>query len=80
MARKSNAEKLDFLYALSAKLNEVAVISDRKGCGEAGYVIEEVVDMVAAGIGLRPNYKAKADEWRLVNEGLEELMAEYPET
>ena len=34
MTGKSNSQKLDFLYALSARINEVAVIADRMGCGE----------------------------------------------
>ncbi len=29
-------DKLSFLYALSARINEVAGIADRKGCGEVG--------------------------------------------
>ena len=64
MTRKSNAQKLNFLYALSARINEVAVVADRKGCGE---------------VGLPPDYKDSADEDRLVNEGLQDLMEEYPE-
>ena len=34
---------------------------------------------VAAEIGLPLDYKDEADEDRLVNEGLQELMEEYPE-
>ena len=79
MTRKSNAQKLNFLYALSARINEVAVVADRKGCGEVGQNVLEIMDMVAAEIGLPPNYKEEADEDRLVNEGLEELMEQYPE-
>ena len=51
MTRKSNAQKFDFLYALSARINEVAVIAHRKGCGEVGQHIVEIVDFVAAEIG-----------------------------
>ena len=79
MTRKSNAQKFDFLYALSARINEVAVIAHRKGCGEVGQHIVEIVDFVAAEIGLPLDYKDEADEDRLVNEGLQELMEEDPE-
>lgn len=73
------AQKLEFLYALSERINEVAIIADRKGCGEVGQNILEIMDFVADAIGLPPNYKEKADEWRLVNEGVEALMEQYPE-
>lgn len=75
----SVAQKLNFLYALSERVNEVAIISDRKGCGEVGQHILDIMDFVAAEIGLPKNYKEQADEWRLVNEGVEELMEQNPE-
>ncbi len=31
-----SSDKLSFLYALSSRINEVAVIANRKGCGEVG--------------------------------------------
>lgn len=75
-----NQKKLDFLYALSAQVNEVAVVADRKGCGEVGQLVLGIMDAVAAELGLPPNYREEADDWRLANEGLEELMNEWPET
>ena len=79
MTRKSNAQKLDFLYALSECINEVAVISDRMGCGEVGQNILDIMDFVAAEIGLPKDYKEHADEDRLVNECVAELMEQSPE-
>ena len=52
MTGKSNSQKLDFLYALSARINEVAVIADRISCGEVGQNVLDIMDFVAAEIGL----------------------------
>ena len=79
MTGKSNSQKLDFLYALSARINEVAVIADRMGCGEVGQNVLDIMDFAAAEIGLPKDYKDGAIEDRLVNEGLQELIEEYPE-
>jgi len=79
MPSKTTSQKLQFLYALSERINEVAVVADRKGCGEVGQLVLDIMNFVAAEIGLPQNYKEQADEWRLVNEGLEELMEQYPE-
>ena len=79
MARKTQKQKLDFLYALSARVNEIAVISDRMGCGETGQLMLDLMDVVAAEIGLPTNYREKADEDRLLNENLQELLGKYPE-
>lgn len=79
MTRKTKAQKLDFLYALSERINEIAIIADRKGCGVVGHNILDIMDLIAAKIGLPKNYKEQADEFRLVNEGVAELMEQYPE-
>jgi hypothetical protein len=57
----------------------VAVVADRRGCVEVGQLILEAVDYVASKIGLPPDYKKHANEWRPVNGGPEELLEEYPE-
>ena len=79
MTGKSNSQKLDFLYALSARINEVAVIADRMGYGEVGQNVLDIMDFAAAEIGLPKDYKDGAIEGRLVNEGLQDLIEEYPE-
>ncbi len=65
--------------AVFVSFNEVAVISDRMGCGEVGQNILDIMYFVAAEIGLPKDYKEHADEDRLVNEGVAELMEQYPE-
>lgn len=52
---KSNAQKLDLLYTLSERINEVAVISDRKSCGEVGQQVLDIMDMVAADVRTQPS-------------------------
>jgi hypothetical protein len=79
MTRKTKAQKLDFLYALSRRINEVSVVADRKGCGDVGELVLGIMDFVAAEIGLPEDYKEQANEDRLVNEGVAELMEQYPE-
>jgi hypothetical protein len=49
------------------------------GCGEVGQNILDIMDFVAAEIGLPKDYKEHADEDRLVNECVAELMEQYPE-
>jgi len=79
MVPKSDAQKIDFLYALSERINEVAILPARRSPGEVGHEILAIMDFVAAEIGLPKNYKDRADENRLVNEGIQGLMEEYPE-
>ena len=43
----------------SARSNEVAVIADHKGCAELGQHILDIVDFVAAEIGLPRDYRTR---------------------
>jgi hypothetical protein len=79
MTRKSTAQKIEFLYALSERVNEVAILSARRGPGEVGHEILGIMDFVASEIGLPPDYKDRADDNRLVNEGVDALLEQYPE-
>jgi hypothetical protein len=72
-------EKVDLLYAVSARVNEIAVVADRKGCGETGRLMLDLMDFLAVKIGLPPDYRERADEDRLLNENLQELLNRYPE-
>lgn len=76
---KTEAQKIRFLYRLSELVNEVAIKSARQGPGEVGHEILGIMDVVAKAIGLPPDYKDRADDNRLVNEGVDGLLEQYPE-
>ena len=78
MPRRTKAEKYELLYRVSEAVNEIAMISERKGAGEVGQHILDLADMIAKEIGLPENYKDKADEERLCNGGLYEAWMKTP--
>ena len=78
-ARKTVKAKVQFLYALSRHVNGIAVLAERKGSGEVGQLVEDMMDFVAANIGLKADYKDRVDDWQLINGGLQEALEMYPE-
>jgi len=76
---RTQKEKIEFLYSIVARANEIAVVAERRGSGDVGQLVLDLADAVAKGVGLPADYRKKASEWRLVNEGLEQALEENPE-
>lgn len=64
--RKPTEQQAEALYAISDKINWLIFNSHKRGYGHEGDDILEVVDAVAAAMGLPPDYRRHLSEDRLV--------------